>query len=73
MSSECTRFSSANLCRVSVCAHARGVRKRACVQRGSVLALQIDKSDKDKQATTRSSSHYSPFSAPITVPQSAMR
>ena len=60
MSSECTRFNSANLCREceGVCARTVAVCASVhAVQGGRVLALQIDKSDKDKLATTRSGSH----------------
>lgn len=60
VSSECTRFNSANLCREceGVCARTVAVCASVhAVQGGRVLALQIDKSDKDKLATTRSGSH----------------
>ena len=67
MSSECTRFNSANLCREceGVCARTVAVCARVhAMHRGSVLALQIDKRDKDKLAD-RPKRLTRPFGAPM--------
>jgi hypothetical protein len=68
VSSECTRFNSANLCREceGVCARTVAVCARVhAMHRGSALALQIDKSDNGKLATARSHRLARPFSAPM--------